>query len=92
MVTDEELWDILYDCYTELVFNLGAEGHYEGWPDKLVQAFIEDQTRILFNEIKSHEAQHTYILQQDKEIVKQAFQNVFRKDQSYPVDISSIPQ
>ncbi|HYP29318.1 MAG TPA: hypothetical protein VE262_21585 [Blastocatellia bacterium] len=92
MVTDEELWDILYECYTEQVFNQGAEGQLEGWSDKLVQAYIKVQTRILFNAIKSDESRYTWIIQKDKEIVKQGFQKTFRRDKSYPVDISSIPQ
>jgi hypothetical protein len=92
MVTDEELWDILYECHTELVFNQGAEGHFDGWSDKRIQAHIRAETNLLFNSIKSNEAQYAQIIHEDREIVKQAFQNVFRKDQSFPVDISSIPQ
>ena len=92
MVTDEELWNILYECYTERFFHLGVEGYFEGWTEKLTQAYIEDQTRILFNEIKSDETRYTWIIQKDKEIVRQGFQSAFRKDGSYPVDISSKPQ
>jgi len=93
MLTDKDLQEIIRECFTEQIFVWGSEGHFEGWSERKIQAYITGQTNLFFNEFKTQHADtYNEILYEDREIVKKAFHNIFKKDQAYPVDISEKPQ